>query len=202
MTKWGRKFFVNDLENPYTTPDDAPFKWFRGRQVGGRSITWGRQVYRWSDLDFEANATRRSRHRLAHPLRRHRALVHRTSSASSASPARAKGLTQLPDGEFLPPMEMTVVEREAREKILRAFGGERVLTIGRAAVLTQNHNGRAACHYCGPCERGCVTHSYFNSIGSTLPAAERTGRLTLRPHSVVAEVLLDRATPAARAACA
>ena len=86
---------------------------------------------------------------------------------------------------------MTCVEQAAREKILRAFGGERVMTIGRAAVITQPHNGRLACHYCGSCQRGCITHSYFNSIGSTLPAARRTGRLTLRPHSVVAEVLHD-----------
>ncbi len=193
----GRKFFVNDIENPYTNPEDAPFKWFRGRQVGGRSIMWGRQVYRWSDLDFAANA--RDGHGIDWPIRyadiapwySH---VERFIGVTGA----AEGLVQLPDGEFLPPMQMTVVEREAREKIMRSFGGERVLTIGRAAILTQNHNGRAACHYCGPCERGCVTHSYFNSIGSTLPAAQATGRLTLRPHSVVAEILLNRDTGRAR----
>lgn len=185
----GRKFFVNDRDNPYTSPEDAPFRWFRGRQVGGRSITWGRQVYRWSDLDFEANL--RDGHGIDWPIRyadiapwySH---VERFIGVTGA----AEGLSQLPDGELLPPMAMTVVEREARERILRAFGGRRIMTIGRAAILTQNHNGRAACHYCGPCERGCITHSYFNSIGSTLPAADRTGRLTLRPHSVVAEVLL------------
>ena len=88
-------------------------------------------------------------------------------------------------------MAMSASERHGREQILKKFGGERVMTIGRAAVLTANHNGRLACHYCGPCERGCVTHSYFNSIGSTLPAARKTGRLTLRPWSVVAEVLYD-----------
>lgn len=193
----GRKFFVNDLENPYTNPDDAPFKWFRGRQVGGRSIMWGRQVYRWSDLDFSANA--RDGHGIDWPIRyadiapwySH---VERFIGVTGAP----EELAQLPDGEFLPPMEMTVVEREAREKIMQRFGGERVFTIGRAAILTQNHNGRAACHNCGPCERGCVTHSYFNSLGSTLPAAEATGRLTLRPHSVVAEVLLHKDTGRAR----
>ena len=193
----GHKFFVNDIDNPYTTPADAPFRWFRGRQVGGRSITWGRQVYRWSDLDFEANA--KDGHGNDWPVRyadiapwySH---VERFIGITGA----AEGLPQLPDGEFLPPMEMTVVERHAREKILAAFGGERVMTIGRAAILTQNHNGRAACHYCGPCERGCVTFSYFNSIGSTLPAAQATGRLTLRPNSVVAEVLYDPATARAR----
>ena len=191
--EWGAKFFVNDLENPYTTPDDAPFRWIRGRQVGGRSIMWGRQVYRWSDLDFEANA--KDGHGTDWPIRyadlapwySH---VERFIGVSGA----AEGLEQLPDGEFLPPMEMTCVERHVREKVLTAFGGQRVWTIGRAAILTRDHNGRKACHYCGPCERGCITHSYFSSNGSTLPAAERTGRLTLRPWSVVSEVVLDPKT--------
>ncbi len=195
--EYGAKFFVNDKENPYTTPEDAPFRWFRGRQVGGRSITWGRQVYRWSDLDFEANA--KDGHGTDWPIRyadlapwySH---VERFIGVSGAR----EGLDQLPDGEFLPPMHMSVVERHTREKVLQAFGGERVWTIGRAAVLTQTHNGRAACHYCGPCERGCITHSYFSSNGSTLPAAERTGRLTVRPWSVAAEVVLDPATGKAK----
>ncbi len=195
--EWGSKFFVNDLENPYTTPDDAPFRWIRGRQVGGRSITWGRQVYRWSDLDFEANA--KDGHGTDWPIRyadlapwySH---VERFIGVSGA----AEGLEQLPDGEFLPPMEMTCVERHVREKVLKAFGGERVWTIGRAAILTRPHQGRAACHYCGPCERGCITHSYFSSNGSTLPAAEKTGRLTLRPWSVVSEVVLDPKTGRAK----
>ena len=186
----GHKFFVKDAENPYTAPDDAPFRWFRGRQVGGRSITWGRQVYRWSDLDFEANA--KDGHGNDWPIRyadiapwySH---VERFIGITGAN----EGLSQLPDGEFLPPMPMTVVEEFARPKILAAFGGERVMTIGRAAILTKDHNGRFACHYCGPCERGCITNSYFNSIGSTLPAAQKTGNLTLRPNSVVAEVLYD-----------
>ena len=193
----GHKFFVNDNDNPYTTPDDAPFRFFRGRQVGGRSITWGRQVYRWSDLDFEANAKDGNgndwpvRYADIAPWYSH---VEKFIGITGAP----ENLPQLPDGEFLPPMEMTVVERHAREKILAAFGGERVMTIGRAAILTQAHNGRAACHYCGPCERGCATFSYFNSIGSTLPAAQATGRLTLRPNSVVAEVLYDPQTSRAR----
>jgi choline dehydrogenase-like flavoprotein len=186
----GHKFFVNDNENPYTNPDDAPFKWFRGRQVGGRSITWGRQVYRWSDLDFEANA--KDGHGNDWPIRYKDiapwySYVERFIGITGAH----EGLSQLPDGEFLPAMQMTAVETDARAKILKAFGGERVMTIGRAAILTQNHNGRLACHYCGPCERGCITHSYFTSLGSTLPAAQKTGNLTLRPNSVVAEVLYD-----------
>jgi choline dehydrogenase-like flavoprotein len=186
----GHKFFVNDNDNPYTTPADAPFKFFRGRQVGGRSIMWGRQVYRWSDLDFEANA--KDGHGNDWPIRYTDIAPWYSHVEKFIGVTGAKeGLSQLPDGEFLPPMAMSASERHGREQILKKFGGERVMTIGRAAILTENHNGRLACHYCGPCERGCVTHSYFNSIGSTLPAARKTGRLTLRPWSVVAEVLYD-----------
>jgi choline dehydrogenase-like flavoprotein len=186
----GHKFFVNDLENPYTNPDGAPFSWFRGRHVGGRSITWGRQVYRWSDLDFEANV--KDGHGNDWPIRYKDIApwyshVERFIGVSGAR----EGLAQLPDGEFLPPMPMMGVERAARERILKAFNGERVMTIGRVAILTENHNGRAACHYCGPCERGCITHSYFSSLGSTLPAANATGNLTLRPNSVAAELTYD-----------
>ena len=192
-----QKFFVNDRENPYTNPADAPFDWFRGRQVGGRSITWGRQVYRWSDLDFEANA--RDGHGNDWPIRYADIAPWYTHVERFIGVSGAKeGIAHLPDGDFLPPMAMTVVEQHARGKINAAFGSDRIMTIGRAAVLTANHNGRLACHYCGPCHRGCVTHSYFNSIGSTLPAAQSTGRLTLRPNSVVAEVLYDSKRSRAR----
>ena len=186
----GHKFFVNDIENPYTHAVGAPFSWFRGRQVGGRSITWGRQVYRWSDLDFEANA--KDGHGNDWPIR-YRDIAPWYSHVEKfiGVSGSAEGLSQLPDGEFLAPMPMTAVERTARERILKGFNGERHMTIGRAAILTEDHNGRAACHYCGPCERGCITHSYFSSIGSTLPAANATGNLTLRPHSVAAELTYD-----------
>jgi choline dehydrogenase-like flavoprotein len=88
-------------------------------------------------------------------------------------------------------MQLHCGERVVRDAMQALWGRDRVLTIGRCAILTQDHNGRAACHYCGPCERGCITHSYFSSIAATLPAAARTGRVTLRPNSVVAEVLYD-----------
>ncbi|HEU4997080.1 MAG TPA: GMC family oxidoreductase [Gemmatimonadaceae bacterium] len=193
----GHKFFVKDADNPYTTPADAPFNWLRGRQVGGRSIMWGRQVYRWSDLDFEANAKDGHgndwpiRYRDIAPWYEH---VERFIGVSGAR----EGLSQLPDGIFLKPMPMTAVEADARPKILKAFGGERVMTIGRVAILTENHNGRLACHYCGPCEKGCATHSYFSSLAATLPAARATGNLTLLPNSVVAEVLYDAKQSKAR----
>ena len=102
---------------------------------------------------------------------------------------QAEGLFQLPDGQFLPAMGLNCVEQAAREAILGAWGGERVLTPGRTAVLTQNHNGRAAYHYCGPCHRGCTTRSYFSSLNATLPAAAATGNMTLRPDSVVRNVI-------------
>lgn len=188
--EWGAKFFVNDRENPYETDADKPFNWLRGRHVGGRSIMWGRQVYRWSDLDFEANAKDGIavdwpiRYADIAPWYDH---VERFIGVSG----QAEGLAQLPDGQFLPPMALRCAEQVVRDALFKTWGGERVLTIGRCAILTQPHNGRAACHYCGPCERGCITHSYFSSLGSTLPAAERTGRLTLRPNSVVERVLYD-----------
>jgi len=188
--EYGSRFFVNDRENPYEFPSEKPFHWIRGRQVGGRSITWGRQVYRLSDLDFEANA--REGIGVDWPIRyadiaRWYDHVEEFIGVSGQS----EGLAHLPDGRFLPPMELRCGEQLVRERMQARWGGERVLTIGRCAVLTRNHHGRAACHYCGPCERGCITHSYFSSVGSTLPAARRTGRLTLRPHSVVESVLFD-----------
>jgi choline dehydrogenase-like flavoprotein len=185
------KFFVNDLENPYTTPDGKPFSWIRGRQVGGRSIMWGRQVYRWSDLDFEANA--REGIAIDWPIRYADIApwydhVERFVGISG----QAEGLSQCPDGQFLKPMAMNCAEQLVKDAVARAWGRERVVTIGRCAVLTEAHNGRAACHYCGPCHRGCITRSYFSSVNATLPVARATGRLTLRPYSVVQSILWDR----------
>jgi choline dehydrogenase-like flavoprotein len=185
------KFFVNDLENPYTTPEGKPFSWIRGRQVGGRSIMWGRQVYRWSDLDFEANAKEGVgvdwpiRYADIQPWYDH---VEKFVGITG----QAEGLPQLPDGQFLKPMALNCAEQMVKDAVARAWGRERVVTIGRAAVLTEAHNGRAACHYCGPCHRGCITRSYFSSVNATLPAAQATGRLTLRPYSVVHSILWDR----------
>ncbi len=183
-----RKFFVNDIENPYTTDADKPFLWIRGRQVGGRSIMWARQCYRLSDLDFEANA--REGYGVDWPIRyADLAPWYAHVEAFVGISGRAEGLPQVPDGVFLPPMQMSCVEEQVAGAIDTAFGGRRRMTIGRTAVLTRDHKGRRACHYCGPCHRGCRTRSYFSSINATLPAAETTGRMTLRPNSVVAEVV-------------
>jgi choline dehydrogenase-like flavoprotein len=187
------KFFVNDRENPYVTDQDKPFLWIRGRQVGGRSIIWGRQSYRWSDLDFEANA--REGIAIDWPIRyQDIAPWYDYVEDFIGVCGQPEGLPQLPDGKFLPPMEMTCSELGVKDAIAKHFPGERLMTIGRAAILTRAHRGRAACHYCGPCQRGCITRSYFSSLNATLPAAQATGKLTLRPHSVVHSLIFDSKT--------
>ena len=191
--EWTSKFFVSDKEHPYTTEPGKPFRWIRGRQVGGRSIMWGRQVYRWSDLDFEANL--RQGIAIDWPIRYADIApwYDRVEDFIGIS-GEPLGLPQLPDSRFLPPMELNCAEITVRDAIAQHFGGERILTIGRVAILTRPHGGRAACHYCGPCERGCITRSYFSSVNATLPAAEKTGRMTLLPHSVVHSVSFDART--------
>ena len=186
-------FWTDDVDNPYSTPSDRPFYWFRARQVGGKSIIWARQVYRWSDLDFAANL--RDGIAVDWPIRYADIApwydhVERFIGVSG----QAEGLAQLPDGQFLPPMALNCVEEHLRQRIDATFGRSRVLTIGRVANLTVPHKGRAACHYCGPCQRGCITRSYFSSVNATLPAAQATGRLTLRPFSIVRHLVYDRAT--------
>ena len=191
--EWSSKFFIKDKEHPYTTDQGKPFSWIRGRQVGGRSITWGRQSYRWSDLDFEANL--REGIAIDWPIRyADIAPWYDYVEEFAGISGEALGLPQLPDSKFLPPMNLNCTEQFVRSKLAKQFGGERVLTIGRTAILTQDHLGRAACHYCGPCERGCITRSYFSSLNATLPAAEKTGRMTLRPFSVVHSVIFDAET--------
>ncbi len=190
--EWSSKFFVNDLDNPYSFPEDKPFYWIRGRQVGGRSIMWGRCVYRWSDLDFEANA--KEGFGVDWPIR-YRDLAPWWSHVEKfvGIQGRRENLPHLPDGEFQPPWELNAAEQKARDIVLKKFGGERLITNARLAVLTQDHNGRSKCHLCGHCARGCMTFSYFSSINATLPAARQTGRLTLRPFSVVHSVIYDPA---------
>ncbi len=187
--EFSHQFFVNDLENPYSVAPGKPFTWIRGRQLGGKSITWGRQTYRWSDLDFEAN--RRENIAVDWPIRyAELAPWYDYVEEFAGISGQPEGLPQLPDSKFLPPMELTCVEQDLRAALARYYG-DRICTIGRCAVLTQTHKGRAACHYCGECQRGCITQSYFNSLNSTLPAARKTGRLTIRPYSVVHSLSFD-----------
>ena len=191
--EYAGKFFVNDLDNPYSTPADKPFSWIRGRQVGGRSIMWGRCVYRWSDLDFEANA--KEGIAVDWPIR-YRDLAPWWSYVEKfvGIQGRREGLAHLPDGEFQKPWPLNAAEQRARDILLAKFGGERVITNARLAVLTQDHLGRQKCHLCGTCYRGCVSLSYFSSVNATLPAAKKTGNLTLRPFSVVHSVIYDPGT--------
>jgi choline dehydrogenase-like flavoprotein len=191
--EYSGKFFVNDLDNPYSFPEDKPFYWIRGRQVGGRSIMWGRCVFRWSDLDYTANA--REGVAVDWPLR-YADMAPWWSYVEKfvGIQGRRENLAHLPDGEFLEPWPMNAAEQKARDVLLQKFGGERLITNMRLAVLSENHLGRAKCHLCGHCERGCVTLSYFSSLNATLPAARKTGLLTLRPFSVVHSVIYDPAT--------
>jgi len=189
FNEYNAHFFINDRENPYTFDEDKPFLWIRGNHLGGRSIMWGRQSYRWSDLDFEANAREGIavdwpiRYADLAPWYDH---VERFIGLSG----QAERMPQLPDSQFLPPMPLNAGERKVKAGIEAAFP-ERRLTIGRTAILTQPHNGRGACHYCGPCDRGCSVGAYFCSLSSTLPAAMNTGKLTIRTHSIVHSLILD-----------
>ncbi len=180
--------FVDDGENPYTTPKDRPFAWIRGRHVGGKSIMWARQSYRLSDHDMKAAS--KDGYGIDWPLGYADLAPYydRVEDFIGVS-GQTEGLEQLPDGKFLPPMNLTCGEHLLRTALKDRFG--RTLTIGRTAVLTQAHRGRPKCHYCGPCSRGCVTGSYYSSPSSSLPAAEATGRLTLIPNAVVSHVTVD-----------
>jgi choline dehydrogenase-like flavoprotein len=190
--EWNAKFYVNDAENPYTTPPGQGYYFLRGRQVGGRSIMWGRQSYRLGDINFESNA--QDGHGTDWPIRYKdiEPWYDYVEDFIGVS-GQAEGLAVVPDGKFLPPMELNCAELAMKQVIKERFPG-RCLTIGRTAVLTVDHRGRLACHYCGPCGRGCVTQSYFSSAHSTLPAAEATGKMTLRPYSIVHSLIFDPGT--------
>ncbi len=180
-------WFVDDLQNPYSTPKDKPFTWQRLRIVGGRTLVWGRQSYRLSDLDFKAasfDGYGQDWPFSYRDLAPYYDLVEDYVGISGA----VEGNAALPDGHFLPAMKMSCGEVRLREAVKQRFG--RTVTIGRTAMLTENHNGRAACHYCGPCERGCITFSYFSSPFTTVKDAVKTGRCALIPNAVVATVNL------------
>jgi choline dehydrogenase-like flavoprotein len=181
-----QQFWVNDKENPYN--EIKPFNWLRGYQVGGRSLMWGRQVYRWSDIDFEANA--KDGHGVDWPIR-YKDIAPWYSYVESfiGVSGQAEGLPQLPDGEFLPAMEMNCLEKHVAARIKEKYK-DRIITMGRVAHATKPHNGRQ-CQYRNLCARGCPFTGYFSSNGVTLPAAAATGNLTLRPDSIVTEVIYD-----------
>ena len=184
-------FYVNDKENPYTTPDDQPFRWIRGYQVGGRSLLWGRQSYRWSDYEFESNL--KDGVGVDWPIR-YKDLEPWYDYVEQfvGVNGRKANIPQLPDGKFLPPMEMNCVEKKVKETVEKQWPG-RFMTESRSANLTKPIHGRGACQYRSLCERGCPYGATFTSNSSTLPAAMATGNLTLRPHSIVHSIIYDEA---------
>jgi glucoside 3-dehydrogenase (cytochrome c) catalytic subunit len=187
--EYSHQFFINDHENPYTFPADKPFMWIRGRQVGGKTFCWARESYRYSDYEFKAAS--RDGYGQDWPIsyKELEPYYDRVESFIGVSASR-EGLPQFPDGQFLPPMALSCGAVQAQEVIGKKFGW-RVMP-DRVAVLTVPHRGRPACHYCDECQRGCFTASYFNSPSVTLPAAARTGKLTLVSDAVVSHVLMNR----------
>jgi choline dehydrogenase-like flavoprotein len=193
-TKWlgqsNKHWFVKDAESPYT--EVKPFDWIRGYHVGGRSIMWGKQTYRLSDLDFEANA--KEGIAVDWPVRyADLAPWYDYVESYIGVSGQAEGLSQLPDGKFLPPMELNCVEEVLREKVSEKFNGRKI-TIGRVAHVTaplEHDPSRGVCQSRNLCGRGCPYGAYFSSNASTLPAAMKTGNMTLRPHSIVHSVIYD-----------
>jgi choline dehydrogenase-like flavoprotein len=183
------EWFANDLEEPYTTAPGTVFTWVgRLRVTGGRTVVWGRQSYRFSDLDFKAASFDGfgDDWPLGYDdIAPYYDLVEDYVGVSG----QAEGVYELPDGHFLPPMAMSCAETRLRNRVKASFG--RTITIGRTAILTRPHNGRAACHYCGPCFRGCTTHSYFNAAVTTVADALATGKCTLVPNAMAYKVLMD-----------
>jgi glucoside 3-dehydrogenase (cytochrome c) catalytic subunit len=182
-------WFCNDLEEPYTTATNLPFSWQgRMRITGGRTNVWGRQSYRLSDLDFKAASY--DGYGEDWPLSyKDLAPYYDIVEDYVGITGVAEGVYELPDGKFHPPMGLTCAEVLLRNRVKEKLG--RTVTLGRSANLTKPINGRAACHYCGPCERGCATHSYFNSAFTTVADALQTGRCTHLPNAMVYKVLMD-----------
>jgi len=189
------KYWMKDVDSLYK--EEKRFDWFRPNIVGGKSIMWGRQTYRLSDIDFEANL--REGIAVDWPIRyadiaEWYSYVERFAGISGEK----LGLPQLPDGEFLPPMDMFHVEKEVKRRLEKHFPG-RYLTIGRVANLSEAAKeqlgvGRSRCQYRNKCNLGCPFGAYFSTQSSTLPAAAKTGRLTLRPDSIAMQILLDESS--------
>ena len=182
-------FWADDAANPYT--EKKPFLWLRGHQMGGRSLLWGKQTYRWSDLDFKANA--KDGNGVDWPIRYKDIKPWYTYVEKFAGiSGEALNLPQLPDSHFLPPMEMNCVEKHIKGRIEKEFS-DRNMIIGRCAHLTQPHNGRGQCQNRNRCSRGCPYGAYFSSNAVTLPAANASGNLTIRPYSIVQSLIYDEA---------
>ncbi len=182
-------WWASDKDCPYT--EVKRFDWFRGYQVGGRSLMWGKQCYRLSDLDFEANA--KEGIAVDWPVRyKDIAPWYDYVERFAGISGNKDGIAHVPDGQFLPPMEMTCVEKDVAARIKKHYNGQRHMIIGRVAHITAPIEGRNLCMYRNKCGLGCPFGAYFSTQSSTLPAAMKTGNLTLRPWSIVTKVLYDK----------
>jgi choline dehydrogenase-like flavoprotein len=190
-----KHFFTNDLENPYQ--ETKPFDWIRGNHVGGRSITWGKHTYRWSNYDFEANA--REGIAIDWPIRYKDIAPWYSYVEKFVGVSGEKlGLDHLPDGEFLPPIPLNCLEDHFKQQLKNKFKN-RIVTPGRVAHLTQPTEvhlalGRGKCQNRNRCSRGCPYGAYFSSNSATLPAANNTGNFVIRPNSIAKEIIFDEAT--------
>ncbi len=184
-------WWASDKDCPYT--EVKRFDWFRGYQVGGRSLLWGRQSYRLADIDFEANV--KDGIAVDWPIRyKDIAPWYDYVERFVGISGNKDGISHLPDGEFLPPMDLNCVEKDVAERIKSHYKGSRHLIIGRVANVTSPIEGRAPCQFRNKCSLGCPFGAYFSTQSSTLPAALKTGNLTVRPFSIVTKVLYDKDT--------
>jgi choline dehydrogenase-like flavoprotein len=182
--------WVNEKECPYV--QEKPFAWWRSYQFGGRSVLWGRQSYRLSDLDFEANA--KDGIAIDWPIRyKEMAPWYDYVEKFAGISGSAEGLPHLPDGHFLPPMELNVVEKDVAARIKKQYK-DRHMIIGRVANLTSPLQARTQCQYRNRCWEGCPFGGYFSTQSSTFPAASATGNLTVRPWSIVTKIIYDKNT--------
>ncbi len=182
-------YWASDKDSPYT--EIKRFDWFRGYHMGGRSLMWGRQSYRWSDFDFEANL--KDGVAIDWPVRyKDIAPWYDYVEKFAGISGSRDGLAQLPDGQFMPAMDMTIVEKDVAARIKEHYKGKRAMIIGRTANITQPLPGRTNCQYRNKCWLGCPFGAYFSTQSSTLPAAKATGNLTVRPWSIVTKVLYDK----------
>jgi choline dehydrogenase-like flavoprotein len=183
--------WANEVESPYS--QTKPFAWFRGYHVGGRSLLWGRQSYRFNKWDFEANA--KDGFGVDWPIRYNDIAPWYSYAEKFAGIQGSKeGLEVLPDGEFMPGMEMNAPEKYVAEKLKTHYKGKRSMFIGRSANITQPHNDRTNCQYRNRCWRGCPFGAFFSTQSATLPAAEKTGLLTLEANKIVTKILYNKDT--------
>jgi len=186
-------YWANEQDCPYT--EVKPFTWWRSYHLGGRSILWGRQSYRWSDLDFEANA--KEGIAIDWPIRyKDLASWYDYVEDFAGISGSKEGLPQLPDGNFLPPMDLNCVEKDVAARIKEKLN--RHMIIGRTANLTAAIAGRGKCQFRNRCWEGCPYGGYFSTQSSTLPAAMATGKLTVRPYSIVTKIIYDKDTKKAK----